>query len=258
MKQNKKSRVRLILMTITALLAVWFAIPMFTGIIGVGSLLPVAVLALVFVMLWKWTPFCRGIQKLWRQTGGKFLLTAGGLVITAAAVVFCIVSGMMISAFSSAPQGDTVIVLGARAINGEPMLMLANRLDAAAGYLEEHPQAVCIVTGGQGDDEIEPEAVSMRRYLIRKGISEERIYMEAQSSNTSENLRFATAIMEEERLSKQTVIVTDEFHQYRAQYFARQCGMETSALCSSTPWYMFPCYWVREIGGVLKALFLGY
>ncbi|MCI8496748.1 MAG: YdcF family protein [Clostridiales bacterium] len=258
MKKHQTRIVRKILMGLSVLLALWCAIPMFTGIIGVGSLLPMAALAVLFMVLWKWPSFCQGVQKLWRSIGGKVLIVVSSAAIVTAVAVFCTISGLMISAFSSAPQGDTVIVLGAKTINGEPMLMLANRLDAAAEYLEEHPQAICVVTGGQGDDEVEPEAVSMQRYLMRKGISEQRIYVEDQSTNTSENLQYATDILETENLSKKVVIVTDEFHQYRAQHFARECGLEVSAKPSSTPWYMLGCYWVREIGGVLKALLLGY
>ena len=258
MRQRKISAVRMILMVLSVLLAIWCAIPMFTGIIGVGSLLPVTVLALLFIIMWRWPSFCQGVRKMWKRVYGKVLLIAAGAAVAAAAATFCVVSGLMISAFSSAPQGDTVIVLGAKAINGEPMLMLANRLDAAADYLEDHPQAVCVVSGGRGDDEVESEALSMKRYLLRKGIEEGRIYMEDQASNTSENLRYSTELIEQEGLSKKVVIVTDEFHQYRAQYFGRECGLEVSSLSSATPWYMFPCYWVREIGAVLKALLLGY
>lgn len=258
MRQQGNHPFRMILMILTALLALWFALPIFTGIVGVGSLLPLAVLTVFFFVLWKWESVCQWIQKTWKRVSGKIFLLASGTVITAAAVTFCTISGWMISAFSSTPQGETVIVLGAKAVNGEPMRMLANRLDAAMEYLNGHPEAVCIVTGGKGKDETEAEAVSMKRYLLRHGIAEERIFIEDRASNTSENLRYSTEFIEQENLSKDVVIVTDEFHQYRAQYFGKMCGLKVSSQSSVTPWYLLPTYWVREIGAILKALLLGY
>ena len=68
-------------------------------------------------------------------------------------------------------EGDTadtdappeyVVVLGAQIHGSRPSRTLRERLDKAAGYLEEHPEAFCVVTGGQGADETQTEA-SWRR-----------------------------------------------------------------------------------------------
>lgn len=169
-------------------------------------------------------------------------------------------STFMVSAIMNTPQAavsagtfsaetpQTVIVLGCQAINGYPSEMLRARLDKAAEYLEENPSAVCIVTGGQGDNEIEPEAVSMKRYLVTEGISEERIYTEENSRNTQQNLSFALEIIEKSGLPKDVVIVSEGYHLYRAQRQAEKLGLSAFTLPADShdAWYALPSCWLRE------------
>ena len=70
-----------------------------------------------------------------------------------------------------------MIVLGAKIIGDRPSRMLRNRLDAAYAYLQAHPDAVGIVSGGQGSDEQYSEAYVMEQYLLSKGIPAERLVL---------------------------------------------------------------------------------
>ena len=89
---------------------------------------------------------------------------------------------------SDAPV-SAVIVLGA-GVNGEtPSLTLRTRIDAAAAYLEEHPDVPVVLSGGQGPGEAITEAECMRRALVRRGVDESRLYPEERSTSTQENLR---------------------------------------------------------------------
>ncbi|MCI8623237.1 MAG: YdcF family protein [Provencibacterium sp.] len=148
----------------------------------------------------------------------------------------------------------TVIVLGGAIDGEEPKLMLARRLRAAAGYLEENPEAVCIVSGGQGPDEDFPEALVMEKYLLRLGIPQERIRQEDRSATTRQNIAFSAEIIRREGFPGEVVIATDDFHQLRAAYFCRRNGLEPSALTSLTPWGLLPSYEIREMGAWVKAL----
>lgn len=144
-----------------------------------------------------------------------------------------------------------VIVLGSKVNGMEPSLMLKNRLDVAYDYLKENPEAVCIVTGGQGADEAYPEAYVMKRYLMNRGVSPDRVTMEDQSVNTRENIGFAAAMLPDK--TSPAVIVTDSFHQLRANIFAKAESIDAYGLSSATPWGLFPSYWLRDMLGVAVA-----
>lgn len=175
-------------------------------------------------------------------------------------VWFIVVSVMMLrGAARPAPKNATVIVLGAAVYGETPCLMLTQRLDAAARYLDANPDAACILSGGQGPGEDISEAEAMKRYLLEKGVDESRLYMEDKSTNTFENIQFSKRILEEHRLSPTVVIATQEFHQYRAQAFARRAGLTDAGPCTChTPPYLLLCYWVREFAAISRMLLLGY
>ena len=98
-------------------------------------------------------------------------------------------------------QGDT------------PSLTLKKRLDLAYTYLTEHPNAEAVVSGGQGPDEQYTEASVMARYLIDRGIDEERILREEKASDTRENLAFSRALVEPLGIdTRKVLIITSDFH----------------------------------------------
>lgn len=88
-----------------------------------------------------------------------------------------------------------VMVFGCYVRGEEPGRTLTTRLDAALSLLKRYPNADCIVSGGQGSNEAISEAEAMRRYLVSRGIAEERITLEDRSTNTSENLEYTFAIL---------------------------------------------------------------
>ena len=109
-------------------------------------------------------------------------------------------------------------MLGA-GVNGEtPSLTLRTRIDAAAAYLEEHPDVPVVLSGGQGPGEAITEAKCMRRALVRRGVDESRLYPEERSTSTQENLRYSRAILEElgVDLTQRVAIVTSDYHLCRA------------------------------------------
>ncbi len=99
--------------------------------------------------------------------------------------------------FDALPEDEqlTVMVFGCYVRGEEPGRTLTTRLDAALSLLKRYPNADCIVSGGQGSNEAISEAEAMRRYLVSRGIAEERITLEDRSTNTSENLEYTFAIL---------------------------------------------------------------
>ena len=86
----------------------------------------------------------------------------------------------------------------------------------------------------------------MKDYLVSKGISENRIFMEDKSVSTQQNLSYSREIIGKNNLSDNITIVTDGFHQYRAEMFAKKQGIETYSISGYTTWWLVPTYWVRE------------
>ena len=103
-----------------------------------------------------------------------------------------------------------------------------------------------LLSCGQGPGEDITEAECMRRWLVARGISGDRLALEEQSTSTLENIRLSKNVIEENGLSTNVAIATDGFHQHRAQTFAEREGMASGAVSASTPWYVFPFYWFRE------------
>ncbi len=158
----------------------------------------------------------------------------------------------------SPPQEATVILLGCQVVGETPSLILADRCDKAIEYLNAHPNAKCVATGGVGNRATISEAQAAFRYMTARGIAPERILLEEQATNTSENLRFSMQLIEQNNLSKTVAIVSDDFHQWRGAYFARQNGLTPYAIGCTTRLSMAPGYWAREVAAVYKALLLGY
>ena len=157
---------------------------------------------------------------------------------------------------SDAPV-SAVIVLGA-GVNGEtPSLTLRTRIDAAAAYLEEHPDVPVVLSGGQGPGEAITEAECMRRALVRRGVDESRLYPEERSTSTQENLRYSRAILEELGVdpARRVAIVTSDFHLCRARLM---WGGDTAAVPAHLPSALyFQCltvnYFIREAFGLARA-----
>ena len=75
--------------------------------------------------------------------------------------------------------------------------------------------------------------------------------MEDRSVNTEENLRFSKAVISENGLPGKITLVTDNFHQYRAELIAESNGIEAYNISGKTSWYLLPTYGVREWFGIV-------
>lgn len=151
-------------------------------------------------------------------------------------------------------QADWVVVLGAQVRGTRITNSLKRRLNTAAVYLKKYPDAKVVVSGGQGPGEAVAEAEAMALYLEECGISRERIRLEDRSTSTRENLRFTAKFVDRER--DKIVIVTNDFHIYRASVIARQEGYRKVLLlpADSNPVFQLN-YLVREFFGVIHVWF---
>lgn len=161
--------------------------------------------------------------------------------------------------FSRPPRVEdtTLVVLGCGISEDRPTLMLQRRLDAAYLQLKEHPELKCILSGGQGEDEICPESQVMYQYLLDKGIPPEQLIEENISRNTRENLAFSKELISIQGLPAAITIVTDDYHQRRAALYAKAIGFEEIYHISGIPSVgLLPSYMVREFFGFAKFFLL--
>ncbi len=154
---------------------------------------------------------------------------------------------------------DALIVLGA-GVNGKRITyVLADRLDKAVEYSSKNPDALIVVSGGQGPGEDITEAEAMCGYLVSKGVPEKRIIKEDKSTSTHENFKFSKAILDQKLGEEYDVAyVTNEYHIYRAGGIARNAEFESPRhLHSTTRWYTVLPGLLRECLAVAKFWLFG-
>ncbi|QOY38423.1 YdcF family protein [Anaerobacillus isosaccharinicus] len=182
----------------------------------------------------------------------KKLLIFGAVLLCLPISYLAFVHSLMTKAAQQEPPNDIahVIVLGAK-LNGDVMsLSLYYRVREALHYLEDNPKAKVIVSGGQGEGEWITEASAMATYFIENGIEENRIILEELSTTTFENFKFSRGKIGEE--IKEVVVVTNDFHLYRAMVIARRQGFEPYPLAAETPRVVREKLWTREYVAILK------
>ncbi len=152
------------------------------------------------------------------------------------------------------PGRDYLIVLGAAVYKDQPSLTLIRRLEGALDYLEQYPDSVAIVSGGQGPGETVTEAQAMYDWLVAAGVDPSRVLTEPKAASTEENLRFSFDIIRArgDDPAGKVAIASSAYHLYRAKSMAAKLGVPDAAGVAA-PWgYFFVMlnYFIREAFGV--------
>lgn len=241
-----------ILAAVFFVLFVLFINPVFLGIINIGNIVGSLITGLLTAVFLFHNRCKQLISSLWERPLGKGVIAVSGGLFTVCLILALVISFFMLKEINDKPTGDsTMVVLGCQVKESGASLMLRKRLDTAFDYLTEHKDMKVIVSGGQGADEPMSEAECMFDYLTSKGISPDRIYIEDKSVNTAENIEFSKKIIEKEGLFPDITIVTDGYHQLRADMFAKKQNIRAYNIPASTSWYLVPSYWVREWFGIV-------
>ncbi len=211
-----------------------------------------------------WIPFHHLITLIPNVYWKKGLLIMESLIIASILVAMAVTSAFIIksSRGTEDPDADYLIVLGA-GVNGTiPSLSLQERLNAAAQYLNTHPNSVAIVSGGQGDGEDITEAQCMFQYLTDADVPADRIWMEPLATNTLENIQYSMDIIENRTgvRSEKVAIVSSEYHLHRAAMFSGWLGLEPELIPATTSKITLRInYFLREIFAVwYYGIFGGY
>lgn len=259
MSKTKESIIRIFLAILAAIFTVLYIGPVITtGQINIGILTGFMLAAAALI----YSVFFRKINLILKKATAK----KAGKIITGAisAVLACciIASGaafgcVLYGSTKSEAQSNTAIVLGCK-VNGEsPGPFLRSRINAAYDYLSKNPEAVAVLSGGQGNGENISEAECMFRSLTEKGIDPSRLFLEDKSTNTQENFKYSLEILKEKGITDNNItVITNDFHEYRAGKFAEKCGLIPHSYPSKTPWNGYMPFASREVYGILYQVFL--
>lgn len=159
---------------------------------------------------------------------------------------------------SNYDKSAVVLVFGCRTYGMIPGQTLRSRLDRAYEILAENPSALCVVSGGMGPNETVTEAVSMRGYLIDRGINEKRIYTEDSSHNTTENIKHIKQLLDENGMSDAAIVcVSSIYHLPRIRMMAAHNDIPVFTVPADTPnIYLAFSDTVREYMAWVKAIIL--
>ncbi len=255
MKKNSVASriVRFVGVVIGTIAFLWFLLPfLVSGVLNIGNMTGLVV-SLFFTIYMGFMPIVHDcIRDLWKKQGMRWVIGGCAAILATIALLAVIETGCMVSACMKKPaENATAVVLGCRVYGERPSLSLVERLEAAYDYLVENPEAVCVVSGGQGEGENISEAEAMSRWLVARGIEKERIYKENQSTSTEENIAFSKEVIEENGLNQNIAIVTSEYHSYRAGIIAEKYILNYGAAPGQTAWWTLPTFYVRELYAIL-------
>lgn len=232
--------------------------PLASFVFNSGSAVGMALGLLVFFLSLFFPRVKARITRLRTEKRGKILLAVASVLLVAVLVYVTAVTALVVHGFSasqSIPENTPAIVLGCAVDGDKPSRMLQKRIDAAFEYLTANPQAKCILSGGKGDGENLSEAEAMYRTLTEKGIAPERLYKEDKSTTTAENMQFSKEILEAQNLGGTVVLITTDFHQFRAGLLAEKCGLSTYKVCAHSGTFSLPTFIVREWFTMLGCIF---
>ena len=190
---------------------------------------------------------------LWRKAVLALLL-AGALAFGA------LFGAVMYGAYDHI-QGEPrlMVILGCQVKPWGPSILLQDRLDKALDYLEEHPDIPAVLTGGTGYGEEISEARCMYDWLTARGVDPDRLILEEQAEDTSENFALARPLLEEAGVDPArdaVAVVTNDFHIARARLIAQKKGYgHTVGVPAPLPWlHLEVNYFLREAFAMVKSL----
>lgn len=155
-------------------------------------------------------------------------------------------------------QPGAMVILGAQLQDQGPSLFLQRRLETALTYLEDHPDTIVVVSGGQGPDEPDTEANGMEQFLRDHGFSG-TILKEDRSHNTAANLKNSKAVLAAAGydVGNGVILVSNDFHLARCKLLGQRFGYRVSVLAAPSDHFWHKVYnYLREPVGLVKSFLL--
>jgi len=119
-------------------------------------------------------------------------------------------------------DADCILVLGAGVWNGgRPSPMLEDRLVRAIELYNMGVSNRLLMSGDHGRKDYD-EVNVMKRFAVDRGIPSSHVFMDHAGFSTYESIYRARDVFK----VKKAIIVTQEYHLYRALYIAKKLGLE--------------------------------
>lgn len=166
-------------------------------------------------------------KKLWRRAGIVLLCLAAAGVVALLCVngyVKAVGRARLITAEEAAKaEGvDCIVVLGCQVrADGSLSPMLHDRLARAVALYEAGAAPKLLMSGDHGQDNYN-EVGAMKQYAVAQGVPSEDVFMDHAGFSTYDTVYRVREIFG----AKKVIIVTQEYHLYRALYIARQLGLD--------------------------------
>lgn len=124
---------------------------------------------------------------------------------------------------------DCILVLGCGVrADGSPSDMLHDRLRRAVELFDLGAAPKLLMTGDHGRMNYD-EVDAMKSFAVKNGVSSQDVFMDHAGFSTYESMYRAKAIFQ----AKKIVIVTQEYHLYRAIYIAEKLGIDAYGVSSN-------------------------
>lgn len=228
--------------------------------IHLGILLPllIGVLLIIYALFFsyfqQWHQHSRFRSSVWKWMWIGFFTWVASVLI-----FFGYIQSNINSDNTQLPT-KAILVLGSGIENNRPSPTLQKRLDTAADYVQLHPEALIIMTGGLSFQEKYTEAEVMQAYLKQSYPAVRNpVAMEDQSTSTELNLINSKKILNSHQitLNDPITIVTSDFHSIRARAIARHQGYtQVISISAETPLYIRYNSWLREYFAFLSGWLL--
>ncbi len=142
-------------------------------------------------------------------------------------------AGSYINSLEESPQAEAALVLGALVhSSGRVSDILADRLDVGIELYKNNKVNKLLLSGDHGRKNYD-EVNAMKTYASDREVIIQDIFMDHAGFSTYESLYRARDVFE----AKKIIIVTQEYHLYRAVYIARKLGLDAYGVPSDKHYY---------------------
>lgn len=162
------------------------------------------------------------------------LLAAAALGAASAFCISAYVKGSVAECIITSEQAaeiedaDCILVLGCLVKNdGKPSDMLHDRLRRGMELYDLAAAPKLLMSGDHGRENYD-EVAAMKQFAIDAGAASSDVFMDHAGFSTYESIVRAKEVFQAEKI----IIVTQEYHLYRALYLARQLGIEAYGVSS--------------------------
>ena len=134
--------------------------------------------------------------------------------------------------FSNIDNIDCILILGAKIWNDEPSPMLNDRLEVGINLYKNGVAPKIIMSGDHHLPDYD-EVNVMKEIAINEGVPSEDVFMDHAGFSTYDSIYRAKEIFK----AKNIIIVTQEYHLYRALYIAESLGLNAYGVSADSRKY---------------------